>query len=734
MGNLFQELKRRKVFRVAAVYVIVAWLIIQVAGEILPTFDAPQWVSQTIILVLTLGFPLALVLAWAFEMTPEGIRADAVAQPPPQPSTQFTERKLIYAIFALVLLVAVFQVTDRFLFTEQQTVTAHSPQNSPVMRFIVAVGEDADLYLGGVADVFFGRPAATTMALSNNGDLLIYSAREQGPDGTVNSQLYLRRLDQVRAFPIEGTQGGSSPFFSPDDTAIGFFVGSTLRRVQVTGGIAETIIADSERQYFGFGGASWGDDGTIIYSDSIPGTIFTYGLYRVAASGGRGELLVDPESSLNQFFRYAQPQLLPGSDLLIFHGLSQTQDPERSEIIAMDLDSGTQTTLLTNAMNPRYVAETGHLLFMRQGSLMAVSFEPDRLAIVGDPVLIEEDVMQAVGMPLIRFETGAAQLAVSSSGHLAYVPGGVYPQRTNRLTRVTPEGEAEPLDSFSLSNFAIFSPRLSPGGDQLIFFRARGRGADIYVHDLVRDVTQQLSSGSFSNPWPEWSPNGESIAFSSIREDGVRNIYRMATDGSDEQPERLAPSDQNQDMMSWSSQEVIAYLQGGDIWVLSADGEPAPFFTSEARELFATFSPNGQWLAYVVEDAGELHEVYVRPYPGPGPAVLISGSGSERPAWSRDGTKLYFLQNNTSLQRTVMMEVDIAEGNPSRAHPLIDPWPYLETAPTRNYDVFEDGAFITSTIYEQSNAEEEVRGEPYRVGELQVVLNFFEVLRQRVAD
>ena len=101
-------------------------------------------------------------------------------------------------------------------------------------------------------------------------------------------------------------------------------------------------------------------------------------------------------------------------------------------------------------MHARYVAETGHLLFMRQGSLMAVSFDPDRLAIVGDPVLIEEDVMQAVGMPLSRFETGAAQLAVSSSGHLAYVRGGVFPQARTKLIRVTLEGEAEPLNSVSL--------------------------------------------------------------------------------------------------------------------------------------------------------------------------------------------------------------------------------------------------------------------------------------------
>ena len=74
MNDLFQELKRRKVFRVAAVYAVVARLLIQVAGEILPTFNEPQWVNQTIILVLMLGLPVAGVLTWAFDVTPEGIK------------------------------------------------------------------------------------------------------------------------------------------------------------------------------------------------------------------------------------------------------------------------------------------------------------------------------------------------------------------------------------------------------------------------------------------------------------------------------------------------------------------------------------------------------------------------------------------------------------------------------------------------------------------------------------
>ncbi len=96
MGNLFQELKRRKVFRIAAVYAIVAWVLIEVADVVLPTFEAPAWVNQTIIFLFILGFPIALILAWAYEVTPEGIKADAGAQPvtAPAPSTDSVDEHL----------------------------------------------------------------------------------------------------------------------------------------------------------------------------------------------------------------------------------------------------------------------------------------------------------------------------------------------------------------------------------------------------------------------------------------------------------------------------------------------------------------------------------------------------------------------------------------------------------------------------------------------------------------
>jgi hypothetical protein len=78
MGKLLEELKRRKVFRVAAVYAVVSRVLIQVSSTILPTFNAPQWVNQSITLLFILRFPLSVVLAWAYEVTPAGLKPGRV--------------------------------------------------------------------------------------------------------------------------------------------------------------------------------------------------------------------------------------------------------------------------------------------------------------------------------------------------------------------------------------------------------------------------------------------------------------------------------------------------------------------------------------------------------------------------------------------------------------------------------------------------------------------------------
>ena len=594
-----------------------------------------------------------------------------------------------------------------------------------VVRFSVPVSQDTEVYLGGRQEQdsrlerAVGRPISTSMAISPDGDLLVFAATEGAGSPTWDSRLYSRRLDQDRSVPIAGTEGGSSPFFSPDGDWIGFFdyLSRSLKRVSVLDGTTETIVPELRFAPFAPFGATWGDDGTIVFGAGGS-------LYQVPATGGEPALLAAARPS-GGFLMNAQPHMLPSSEALLFH-VVRSWDPEQAEIVALDLGTGTQKAVLTDAMDPLYV-QTGHLLFMRQGTLMAIGFDRERLEIQGEPVIMLEDVMHSVFMPNVIFETGAAQVAVSAAGHLAYALGGVYPEWRMTALRITSSGDTIALD-MDQRGYGFF--RVSPEGDRVAFSAGPGPHQEIWVRDLIRGVSRRLNTGGFTNQGPIWSPDGRSLVFSSDHDQAIGNVDRMPADGSAE-PERLAPSDRTQIPSSWSSDGVIAFVEIAgsnffDVWVLPPGGSPAPFFTATSAVRYPSFSPDGEWLAYTSDESGR-QEVYVRPYPGPEPATQISGDGGTNVAWSPDGRQIYYV----SPQPSVLMAVDVTPGDEFRAGrpaPLIDPWTFFRE-PTRGYDVFPDGSFVIAV-------EDDDRSVFERLGttEFQVILNWFEELKERVPN
>jgi len=125
--NLFAELKRRNVYKVAIAYAVVAWLLIQIATQVLPFFEIPNWAVRLVVLLLVIGFPVALILAWAFEITPEGVkRAEDVDLS--QSITRRTGRKLDFLIIAVLLLVIAVFAYQRFW--PSQKVTVATPEKS----------------------------------------------------------------------------------------------------------------------------------------------------------------------------------------------------------------------------------------------------------------------------------------------------------------------------------------------------------------------------------------------------------------------------------------------------------------------------------------------------------------------------------------------------------------------------------------------------------------------------
>ena len=114
MASFFGELRRRSVVKVAAAYAIVGWLLIEVSSTVLPTFEAPQWVLQTITFVILLGFPLALVFSWVFDLTPQGLERTESA-PVSQGVTNVAGRTLDFAIIGALVFAVGFMFVDNYV-------------------------------------------------------------------------------------------------------------------------------------------------------------------------------------------------------------------------------------------------------------------------------------------------------------------------------------------------------------------------------------------------------------------------------------------------------------------------------------------------------------------------------------------------------------------------------------------------------------------------------------------
>jgi hypothetical protein len=123
MNNVFAELKRRNVIRMAGLYLVAAWLLVQVAGTVLPMFGAPEWLPRSIVIVLAIGFIPALIFSWVFEITPEGLKRDADV-PPGQSLAPQTARRLDRMIIVVLLVALGYFAFDKFVLNPRREAAA----------------------------------------------------------------------------------------------------------------------------------------------------------------------------------------------------------------------------------------------------------------------------------------------------------------------------------------------------------------------------------------------------------------------------------------------------------------------------------------------------------------------------------------------------------------------------------------------------------------------------------
>ncbi len=478
-------------------------------------------------------------------------------------------------------------------------------------------------------------------------------------------------------------------------------------KVSINGG-PPALLSDTN----GFMG-SWGPNDTIIFSPGA-GT----GLLQVSASGGTPQPLTALDSE-NSELSHVSPEILPDGKAFLFTVRSGNGD----QIVVQDFETGEHRVLVQDGITARFVS-TGHLVYVREGTLLAVPFDLASLEVTGAPVPFIEGVMQGPAVlsgRAVRPGSRHAAFSVSRSGSLVYVPGEAQ-QGEFQLVWVDRTGAVEPLGAPPRQ---YRQPALSPDGRSLAVALV-GNPYEIWVYDILRTTLTRLTYEG-DNRVPLWTPDSERIAFRSTRAGAPGNLYWKRADGSGE-AERLGTSDESQTPRAWSSDgSVLAFHTGrvGDdynLWTLPMDGErqPRPFLQTPFGESEPKFSPDGKWLAYVSDESGR-REIYVQPYPGPGGKRQISTDGGNEPVWARGSGELFYRNGNQMMAVEITTEPTFVAGTPR----LLFEGTFQQSAGNlAAYDVTPDGQRFV--MLQEGGPDSE------SLTQINVVLNWFEELKERV--
>jgi len=691
MSRLFDELKRRKIFKVAAVYAVVSWLVIQVATAITPALLLPTWTPSLVVVLLLLGFIPTLIAAWAYEMTPEGLRPDA--QVAPVTGLQATAAQPInYVILVVVLLVAGVQLVERFTSEQPAPASAGATPSAAV-----TATQRVSIVLPERQPILIDRFPSNSLALSPDGRTLVYAAENldlpaDRPGG--RKQLFQRSLDSRTVSALPGTFAAGQPFFSPDGQTVGFFTrAGALKKIALSGGAPVTLVEDLVGSSWAYG--VWSAEDDIVYDNR--------NLYSVPAGGSTPEQLTSLNAGSKELF-HRFPSLVPGKRAVLFTVLSEFPVDRRIEVLL--LDSGERRVVLDNASDAHVLA-SGHVLFQRDSTVMLAPFDVDTLTVTGPAVAVPE----AIGMDNAYSPNPRAQLIVSDNGTLAYLPEAV---STRELGTLVPGGSFEP---FGLADDYYAQPRVAPDGRTLSFLLQRAGESILYSYDLGRGTTARLSQDNNTVEAAAWRPDGAALAMSipgqgiSLLENGRQNLLIPREPGYSKRNIRWTPD---------GRQLVYTRQQGRnhDLWVHDVDGAlpDRPVLATAASEENPAPSPDGRWLAFDSDESGRV-DVYIQAYPQ-GARHTVSLEGGRHPLWSADGTTLFFVGVHEERQK--MMRVAVTAG--PNGLQLGNPEPLFDmryTAPDgtdfsyergdnvygAGFDLLPDGRFVLLRSPEAENRE-----------------------------
>ncbi len=458
--------------------------------------------------------------------------------------------------------------------------------------------------------------ANSILAFSPDGGSLVFSARVNG-----KQNIFRRDLGSREAVPVPGTDGADSAFFSPDGRWIGFVSGGQLMKVAAEGG-RPFRLAEQE----GAGGCTWLTDDTIVFAP-----VYSDGLFRVSANGGKTERLTTPDRAGGELGHW-WPEPLPGERQVVFTAFRTPVD--KSRIGVLDLATRKVKWVVEGGFFGRYVS-TGHLLYARGQRLYAVPFDAKSATVTGPAVAVLDDL-------LVSQTSGFGMFAVSRRGMLAYVTESLgNPLR--ELVWLDRAGRASPAIG---EQRRFLSVSLSPD-DRHAALTIQGESRDLWTYSFERGTLSRLTSGEGTEFDPVWSVDGRELFY--VVDRPPFELHRIAVGAPDtgrpiwDEPAKvdttgIAVAPDGRAIAFVRSEEQTAR----NLYSRPLDGSSPPHTIRATRsdEMNVSFSPDGRWVVYQANDTGRP-EIYAEPYPGPGDRVQVSSDGGTDPLWARNGEIFY---------------------------------------------------------------------------------------------
>ncbi len=453
-------------------------------------------------------------------------------------------------------------------------------------------------------------------------------------DSTGITRVVLRDLGSTALTTVANTDGARYPRFSPEGKWLAILRNGQVQKVPVDGGPV-TVLQDSVSN----GDTAWSTDGAwIIFSRNADG------LWRVPATGGTAERLTVMDTARREFNHWSA-QALPDGKTVIY--TSYATPLSRARIEAVDVETGDKSVLVEGAVFGRYA--NGYLFHVRDAAVFASRFDLRTLTVQGSAVPVIEDVAWSAPDALAGF-------AVAPNGTMTYLKASEWNSRRQVLW-VDRAGRTEP----AIPDTGFWAePRLSPDGKWIALTKSEPK-RDVWLFDRGRGVLSQLTRAPAAAFNPLWSLDSRSVVYSN--ENPVYDLNRIPIDGSAASTVLLQTGfDKRAHGVSPDGRRLVYTESVGQhlLSILPLDGgAPVRVDDRSGSQRGATFSPDGQWLAYDEATRDEQPYVYARRLDGQGGRIQVSPTTGDQPRWTRGGRELVYRSGDAM----VAIEFDPATGD-----------------------------------------------------------------------